>query len=198
MALSSPVPVEACRWPQPPRRLATGVLTLVWLAAPAAWRQHGASREAVRRLLPRLPAGYGPARLEESSRGPLIRTAPAAPPVGLSLSYAPGWTLIGIFPGGAVGVDVARVEEVPDWREVAALYLGPASLARIAGQAAHRQARCFHREWARREALGKWAGTGLEEWTPERATAPAVRAFDLDPPGADHVAAAALAPGGPG
>lgn len=186
--------IRQFRWPERPSRLPEGEIALVWLESPAGEgsRQRQAGREALHLLLPALPAPYPSIRLEESPRGPIFVSEGKALPVGLSLSYSSELTLIGLFPGGRIGVDVSRVEDFPDWQDVAALYLHPSARERIASQPAHRQLHCFHEEWVRMEALAKCAGTGLTEWSPVRDEGGLAEAFRIVTPDAGHVAAIAV------
>jgi 4'-phosphopantetheinyl transferase len=67
----------------------------------------------------------------------------------------------------AVGVDLMRVRDVPDWQRVAADYLGPqatAALSAIARQAPDDLARAFAQAWTDREARLKSLGLPLREW----------------------------------
>ncbi len=118
---------------------------------------------------------------------------------GLSISHAPGLTLIAWRPGGAVGVDaqaVPRDAPVPDLLRTAALYLGPDAAATLAQQAQHALiCEAFTRTWALHEARLKCAGQPLAEWTPAlgQALAP-LHAVPLRlPPWAAPKYAAALA-----
>ncbi len=60
--------------------------------------------------------------------------------------------------GGAVGIDLMQVVDVPDWRAVARDYLGPACAATLADVSA------FARAWSEREARFKCRGLALAEW----------------------------------
>jgi len=66
--------------------------------------------------------------------------------------------------GGAVGIDVMRVVDVPDWHAVARDYLGPACVAALAGVPAPARAAAFARAWSEREARLKCRGLALAEW----------------------------------
>lgn len=118
---------------------------------------------------------------------------------GLSISHAPGLSLIAWRLGGAVGVDaqaVPRDAPVPDLLRTAALYLGPDAAATLAQQAQDAFIfEAFTRAWALHEARLKCAGQPLAEWTPAlgQALAP-LHAVPLRlPPWAAPKYAAALA-----
>lgn len=66
--------------------------------------------------------------------------------------------------GGAVGIDVMQVTDVPDWQAVARDYLGPARAAALAGVPAPARAAAFARAWSEREARLKCRGLALAEW----------------------------------
>ncbi|SDE93526.1 4'-phosphopantetheinyl transferase [Massilia sp. PDC64] len=63
--------------------------------------------------------------------------------------------------GGAVGIDVMQVTDVPDWQAVARDYLGPACATALDGMPA------FARAWSEREARLKCRGMALNEWRAE-------------------------------
>jgi len=67
--------------------------------------------------------------------------------------------------GGAVGIDVMQVNDVPDWQVVAHDYLGPACAVALARLPAPARAAAFARAWSEHEARLKSRGLGLEEWT---------------------------------
>jgi 4'-phosphopantetheinyl transferase len=66
--------------------------------------------------------------------------------------------------GGAVGIDVMRVADIPDWHAVAHDYLGPACAAALARLPACARAAAFARAWSGREARLKCRGSPLAEW----------------------------------
>ena len=72
--------------------------------------------------------------------------------------------------GGAVGVDVMQVTEMPDWEAVARDYLGPACAAALAQVPTSARAAAFARAWSEREARLKCRGLPLGEWRAEDAS----------------------------
>jgi 4'-phosphopantetheinyl transferase len=66
--------------------------------------------------------------------------------------------------GGAVGIDLMRVADIPDWQAVAHDYLGPACAAALARLPAAARAAAFARAWSEREARLKCRGRQLAEW----------------------------------
>ncbi|WP_122340198.1 4'-phosphopantetheinyl transferase family protein [Pseudomonas caricapapayae] len=86
------------------------------------------------------------------------------PEPGFSISHEAGLSLAAVNLRGAVGVDVMRVQDVPDWHAVAQDYLGAdvaAGLARVPGST---RPVAFARAWCEREACLKLHGVGLGEW----------------------------------
>ncbi|MFZ6748610.1 4'-phosphopantetheinyl transferase family protein [Undibacterium sp. Ren11W] len=69
-----------------------------------------------------------------------------------------------------LGIDLLKIAHLPDWQEVAALYLGPQVSAAIAATPLPQQAACFARHWAQLEAKLKYQGLALSEWS-EQSTA---------------------------
>jgi 4'-phosphopantetheinyl transferase len=97
--------------------------------------------------------------------------------------------------GGAVGIDLMRVTDIPDWQAVAHDYLGPACAAALARMPAHVRAAAFARAWSAREARLKCRGLALAEWRMEDEPgllACPCRALEV-PDG--YVGSVALAPG---
>ncbi|MFS2218237.1 4-phosphopantetheinyl transferase [Telluria sp. Tellsp104] len=79
--------------------------------------------------------------------------------VALSISHDGDLSVAALrLDGGAVGIDVMQVTDVPDWQAVARDYLGPAAAATLAGVPA------FARAWSEREARLKCRGLALAEW----------------------------------
>ena len=104
----------------------------------------------------------------------------AAPTVGLSISHETGLSLAAINLHGAVGVDLMRVQEVPDWESVARDYLGGASADALAGASPERRSQAFSRAWTAHEASLKCQGLPLAEWMPSLPfRALPCRCFDL-------------------
>lgn len=90
--------------------------------------------------------------------------------IGLSVSHAPGLTVAAIRVGGAIGIDLIRIEpgvaELPDWERVAQDYLGPQSCRQLATLPPAQRAAAFAQAWTCQEAGLKCLGLGLTEWTP--------------------------------
>lgn len=106
---------------------------------------------------------------------------------GLSVSHEPGLTIAAIHLGGAVGIDLMRVEQGPDWlsdwEPVARDYLGQQASDRIARQPPAERLRAFGCEWTRFEASLKCLAMPLQEWSPAlEHELMCCRLFDLDLP----------------
>lgn len=88
---------------------------------------------------------------------------------GLSVSHEPGLTVAAIHLAGAVGIDLMRVEQGPDWlsdwEALARDYLGRQASDRIARQPPTERVRAFAREWTRFEASLKCLAMPLQEWS---------------------------------
>jgi 4'-phosphopantetheinyl transferase len=79
--------------------------------------------------------------------------------VALSISHDGDLSVAALrIDGGAVGIDLMQVTDVPDWQAVARDYLGPACAAALDGMPA------FARAWSEREAKLKCRGMALTEW----------------------------------
>lgn len=107
---------------------------------------------------------------------------------GLSFSHDGQHSYAAFNETGQVGVDLMRVQDVPDWETLARDYLGPKVQQRLQTISEQQRARSFAQEWTRREAMLKSAGLALSEWTELPGT------FDVLPieAPAGYVAAAAI------
>ena len=85
--------------------------------------------------------------------------------VSLSISHDGDLSVAALrLDGGAVGIDVVRVTDVPDWQAVARDYLGPACAAALARVPAAARAAAFAHAWSEREGRLKCLGRQLAEW----------------------------------
>ena len=84
--------------------------------------------------------------------------------IGCSFSHEDGYSLAAINLHGAIGVDMMRVRDIPDWQAVARDYLGPAVAAALQAMPAAERPLAFARAWTRREAELKCQGSQLAEW----------------------------------
>ena len=100
----------------------------------------------------------------ESTPGQPPRLLLAGRAVGLSLTHDEGLSLAAIGLDGAVGIDVMRVQDIPDWAELAREYLGPQVADALAVCPAEQRPLHLARAWTAREAALKCAGLQLMEW----------------------------------
>jgi len=85
--------------------------------------------------------------------------------VALSISHDGDLSVAALrVDGGAVGIDLMQVTDVPDWLPVARDYLGPACAAALARVPEPARAAAFARAWSEREARLKCLGLPLAEW----------------------------------
>jgi len=139
----------------------------LWLLQLPAPRDHAAAHRLLREILAHdlaCPAEAVPLR-HASSGAPEI----SGHPLGVSLAYADEMLLLGVCHGAQIGVDLLRIQPVPDWHEVATLYLGPQRCAELAACPAARRDAAFARQWAELEARSKCLGLGLQEHSPTHA-----------------------------
>lgn len=107
------------------------------------------------------------------------------PAPGIAISHDGGLSLAAINLRGAVGIDLMRVQDIPDWQAVAHDYLGPGVAAMLAAADARLRPAALARAWTEREARLKCHGLQLAEWTQDGAAQT----------GACRCAALALPPG---
>jgi 4'-phosphopantetheinyl transferase len=87
--------------------------------------------------------------------------------VWLAISHDGELSVAAISLHGAVGIDVTRIIDIPDWQAVARDYLGPEVTKELAKADPRTRAAAFARAWSEREARLKCLGWPLAEWTPE-------------------------------
>lgn len=160
-------------WPQHAVRLdgkgrALALLTLPAGTARPAARQH--ARQALRQILAGLLGRSEDAvALRESRQGPVLEDS--AHDLRISLSYAGKHCLIGLAEGQMIGVDIVRIEALPEINTLARLYLPSTSCQMVlAAPPADRDA-AFALAWAQMEARSKCLGLPLAEISPQREAA---------------------------
>jgi 4'-phosphopantetheinyl transferase len=90
--------------------------------------------------------------------------APQAVAPGISISHDGPLSVAAIHQHGLVGVDLMRVQEVPEWRAVARDYLPPHVLDRLEAAAPGERALLLACAWTEQEARLKCHGRQLGEW----------------------------------
>jgi 4'-phosphopantetheinyl transferase len=92
----------------------------------------------------------------------------AAP--GISITHDEPLSLAAIHLSGAVGIDLQRIQDIPDWRAVALDYLGPDATSLLDAAPPAQRAAAFARAWSAHEARLKCHALAMAEWTPQLAT----------------------------
>lgn len=100
----------------------------------------------------------------ESTPGDPPRLLLAGRAAGLSLTHDEGISLAAIHLHGAVGIDVMRVQDVPDWANLARDYLGPRVAEELAVCPDAQRPLRLAQAWTAREAALKCVGLPLMEW----------------------------------
>ena len=115
----------------------------------------------------------------ESTPGTPPRLLLAGRTAGLSFSHDDGISLAAVHLHGAAGIDVMRVQDIPDWFSLARDYLGPQVAEELAAYPDAQRPLRLAQAWTAREAALKCAGLPLAEWS---GTAPACRSHALPLP----------------
>ena len=152
-------------WPAQAVRFSGDGFALALLALPvgstrALAGQH--ARLALRQILGALLAR--PADeivLRESGTGPVLENA--ARDIRISLSYASGRCLIGLAEGHPLGVDIVRIEQLPEIEALSRLYLTIAAHRDVIEAPPAARAARFALAWAQMEARSKCLGLPLAE-----------------------------------
>jgi 4'-phosphopantetheinyl transferase len=108
----------------------------------------------------------------ESTPGDPPRLLLAGRAAGLSLTHDEGISLAAIGLHGPVGIDVMRVQDIPDWANLARDYLGPQVAGKLAACPDAQRPLRLAQAWTTREAVLKYSGLQLAEWN---GAAPACR-----------------------
>lgn len=116
-------------WPEVPALPPSGQPVLLRVSTPPT---RVAARRELRAALRRLLADWSSCSAEqlplcETPRGPMWMGLLAGLGLDISLSYAEGEGWIGLIRAGSIGIDVMRVQPVPEVENLARLYLGPAA-----------------------------------------------------------------------
>jgi 4'-phosphopantetheinyl transferase len=82
----------------------------------------------------------------------------------LSISHDDDISLAAIHLHGTVGIDVMRVQEIPDWHALARDYLGPQAAQALVACPENQRPLALAQAWTAREAALKHAGLALAEW----------------------------------
>jgi 4'-phosphopantetheinyl transferase len=166
-------------WPGPTPTPQDGLFALLIPTTPSTNTLPGTAataaahrREAARLLLRRAAREALAAVLRVPAADITITSRPGQPPsillanrpssIGISFSHEEGYALAAINLHGAIGVDLMRIQDIPDWQAVARDYLGPAAAAAL--QASDDRPRAFAKAWTRREAALKCHAQQLSEW----------------------------------
>ena len=141
-----------------------GVLVIGIAAVLPRWEARLRIRAAVREAL----AQWLKLDIEAIS----VESTPGAPPrlllaggaAGLSFSHDEGISLAAVHLHGAVGIDVMRVQAIPDWANLARDYLGPQVAQELAACPDAQRPLALAHAWTAREAALKYSGLQLAEW----------------------------------
>lgn len=157
------------QWPEIPVLPPAGEPVLI--RVPTSSTRVAARRELRLVLLRVLAAWSGCAAeempLSETLCGPVWVGPLAGLGLEISLSYAEAEGWIGLIRGGSIGIDVMRVQSVPEVENVARLYLGPAAWKAI--QNSSNVDVSFALAWTDLEARLKLLKQPLREYSSEHA-----------------------------
>lgn len=161
-------------WPAPAVALDGNGLALVLLALPAGSPRPTArrqARQALRQIVGHLLAlSPDDVVLSEGENGPQLgpQLADATRDLRISLSYAADRCLIGLAEGQALGVDLVRIEALPEIAALAELYLPARCRQAIDAAPAEERAARFAQAWAEMEARSKCLRLPLVEMDAQR------------------------------
>jgi 4'-phosphopantetheinyl transferase len=116
-------------WPEVPALPPPGLAVLIRVRTPAARVE---ARRELRAVLRRVLADWSGCSEEqmplcESARGPVWAGTLNGLSLDISLSHADGEGWMGLIRGGSIGIDVMRVQAIPEVESLAQIYLGPAA-----------------------------------------------------------------------
>lgn len=164
-------------WPGPVPALRDGLFVIMVRTGGGNGTQRDNARRQIRQatceaLAAVLNLAPDAIRIESSpGRPPRIVVDGDARGIGCSFAHEDmcddSYALAAVNLHGAVGVDLMRVREIPDWEAVAHDYLGPAVSAALAATPTADRPRALAQAWTRREAGLKCHGQQLSEWRAE-------------------------------
>lgn len=165
-------PLRVCRWPEDGAWPVVAENLLIAAVNSEKTPNRAAARRLVRHAIADILALHlscPPADIRLiSTPGQALRLDLAGTAIGLSVSHAPGLSLLAIYLTGPVGIDLMPSVSTPDWLKeiprVAQDYLGPQVAAQLAALPLDEQATSFAAAWTRLEASLKCRGIGLDEW----------------------------------
>ena len=153
-------------WPGAVPELQDGVFVIGVETSPQRARARAQIREALRQALAAVldvpPEAIGIA--STLGQPPRILVAGDSRGIGCSFAHENSYALAAVNLHGAVGVDLMRVQDVPDWQAVARDYLGPTASAALIAIASVDLPLAFAQAWTRREAALKCRSQQLSEW----------------------------------
>lgn len=155
----------------------------VWLVGVAGQAERDTARRAIRQALRAALAallGADPATIDfpaAPGAAPYALVRDAASPrnaarrIALAISHDEALSVAAISQEGAIGIDVMRIADIPDWEALARDYLGPDAAHALAALDASARPAALARGWSEREARLKCVGLGLGEWCADEAAA---------------------------
>jgi 4'-phosphopantetheinyl transferase len=157
-------------WPKVPELPPPGRFVLICVRTSG---RRAEARNEVRAVLRRILAEWSrlsPAEipLRETPCGPVWQSEPQEHRLDFSLSYTEDEAWIAVLCGGIIGIDIMRLEPVPEAEAIAQTYFGPADRAAL--QQSTDPIRDFALAWTQLEARCKCLKQGLTEWSESGAT----------------------------
>jgi len=157
-------------WPGPVPAPEDGVVVI------AISTETGAERAQVRGQIRLATQEVLSALLDLPASAIVIQSTPGQPPrivlpvgdartIGCSFAHEDGHSVAAINLHSAIGIDLMRVQDIPDWQAVAVDYLGPDVTAALFTTPAADRPRVFAQAWAQNEAILKYQGKQLGEWS---------------------------------
>jgi len=155
----------------------------VWLVGVAGQAEREAARRDIRQALRAALAallGVDPATIDlpaAPGAAPYASIRDATSPgtaarrIALAISHDEALSVAAISQEGAVGIDVMRIADIPDWEALAHDYLGPDAVRTLADLDASARPAALARGWSEREARLKCVGLGLGEWRADEVAA---------------------------
>jgi len=130
---------------------------------PTARREFVTCRGVLHLLLAFLSkADPGSVKIREEGNGkPQLEADGHTHPLAFNLAHTDGLCLIACSRESEMGVDVERIQPLPEMEDMAQKYLAPLEMAQWRATAPSQRAALFYRFWSAKEALLKALGSGL-------------------------------------
>ncbi len=123
--------------------------------------RHGLARQILSRYLEQVPSVI---KFRTGVHGkPELSKSTADHPLFFNTSHSADITIVAITPDGPIGVDIERVQGIPDMENIARRFFLPSETGTLMALPKNSRVQAFYNCWTRKEAFLKATGEGIGE-----------------------------------